>query len=359
MPFGFIDTQYVDLPSGLDEGYLRGLQTRSGLSVAQMIQEVDSAMDAINAGASPLVADLVSFTDDPVAGGRGTSTKKVMRAGEYTMGRPQRSARTGHMLPLEKYEMVIGFTEDGLEEISLEAFRQELSDMVAGYERFYLAQTLYRLFAAGEVAVDQGTAVLSPGFAGSGTGANVFGGVYPDGSVIAGGYTHYGYTAPASLATTIDTFVARLERWHTPPFDLIASPAMMDHVVALSGFVTAGSALVRPAMGTAEALVDATNYLGVLNGKIRVRHEIEGIGASKHLAIFKSYGAFDSRNPLSWRYDPMKGREAFVRSRALYPLAEATALQWLGIGVGDRVGAAVIFADTAPGAYVDPTITIV
>jgi hypothetical protein len=357
--FGYIDTTYVDLPAGLDEGYLRGLETRSGLSVAQMITEVDSAMGTINEGANPLVADLVGFTSDPVGPVRGTSTKRVMRAGEYVMGRPQTSSRSGHMLPIAKFEMVIGFTEDGLEDISLQSFRQELEDMVAGFERFYLAETLTRMFSSGEVQVDAGTAVLSPGFAGSGTGSNVFEGVYPDGSPVPGSYTHYAYSTVANLQTTIDTYVGRLKRWHSAPFDMIASPSMMADIAALSGFVSAGSALVRPAQGDAEALVDASNYIGVLDGQIRVRHAVDGIGSGKHAAIFKSYGSFDSRNPLSWRYDPLKGRDAFVRSRHLYPLADATALQWVGVGVGDRASAVLLFVDTAPSAYEDPTITIV
>lgn len=359
MPFGYVDTTYVDLPAGIDDDYLRGLQTRSGLSVAQMVQLVDEAMGAINAGADPLVADLTSFTDNPVAGSRGTSTKRVQRAGEYTLGRPQKSSRAGHMLPIGKFEMMLGFTEDGLEEISLTAFQQELDDMVAGFEQFYLGETLTRLFSPAEVAVDAGTTVTSPGFAGSGTGDNVFSGVYPDGSALPGGYTHYAVSTNAAIATAISTYTARLQRWHTPPFDLVGTSGAISLIEALSGFVDAGSVLVRPGSGTDEALVDPNTYVGVLNGKIRVRHPVIGLGSTNHLAIFKSYGAFDPRNPLAWRFDPLRGRDAFVRSRASYPLAEAIALQWLGVGVGDRASAVLIHADaSAPGVYAAPTITI-
>lgn len=359
MPFGIIDTTYVDLPAGIDDAYVRGLQTRAGLSVADMIREVDAAMTAINEGADAIVADLTFQTSDVQAGVRGIGTKTVMRAGEYTVGRGQQSKRASHMLPIAKYEVVTGFTEDGLEAISLSSFRQELNDIVQAYQRFYVAQTLDRLFSAAEVPVDEGTSVLSPGFAGSGTGANVFGGNYPDGTALPGGYTHYAYTSVANLATAIKTYTARLLKWHTGPFELIASPSALDLVTALPGFVFAGSPLIRPAQGTAEALVDPANYVGVLNGVLRVRKAVEGIGSTNHIAIFKSYGQFDSRNPLAWRWDPIKGKDVFTRSRALYPLADSVVLQWLGIGVYDRVGAALIYVNDAAVAYVAPTISIV
>lgn len=361
MPFGIIDTKYVDLPAGIDDAYLRGLETRSGLSVAQMVQDLDSALATINEGADPLVAALTAVTSNPVGAVRGTSTKKIGRAGEFTVARPQQSSRAGHMLPIAKIEMGLGFTEDGLEEISQDAYHQELDDMVMGFQRYYLAEALGRLFKSNEVPVDQNTSVVSPGFAGSGTGNNVFTGVYPDGSDLGGGYTHYHYSSPANLMTAINTAMAKLEKWHTAPFDLVGSSAFITDLITQAGtnFVYAGSPLIRPAQGTAEALVDPGDYIGVLLGKIRVRQAYAGIGSTKHGAIFKSYGAFDARNPLAWRYDAMRGRDAFVRSRHIFPLVDAVALQWLGFGANDRAGAALFFVDTAPGAYVDPTITIV
>lgn len=360
MAFGIIDTTYVDLPVGIDAAYVQGLETRSGLSVAEMIRMVDAAVATINEGVDPLVADLSTPTSSPVGNVRGTSTKQVMRAGEYTLALPQQSSRVGHMLPIEKFELGMGFTEDGLEEITMDAFREELEDTVNAFQRFYLVQALRRLFSSAEVPVGERTSVLSPGFAGSGTGNNVFGGVYPDGSALPGGYTHYAYTAPANLMAAINTYVGRLRKWHPGPYEMIASPAALSDVIAQAGsnFVSSGSALVRPGQGTAEALVDASTYVGVLNGEIKVRAAVEAIGATKHLSIFKSYGAFAPGNPLAWRYDPQKprGRDAYVVSRALYPMADAIAQQWLGFGVNDRAGAVNIFIDTAPGAYVDPSI---
>lgn len=360
MAFGIIDTTYVDLPVGIDAAYVQGLETRSGLSVAEMIRMTDAAIAAINEGVDPLVADLCTPTSSSVGSVRGTSTKQVMRAGEYTLALPQQSSRVGHMLPIEKFELGSGWTEDGLEEITMDAFREELEDTVSAFQRFYLVQALRRLFGSGEVPVGERTTVLSPGFAGSGTGNNVFTGVYPDGSALPGGYTHYAYTAPANLMAAIKTYVGRLSKWHPGPYEMIASPTALADVITQAGsaFVPSGSVLIRAAQGTAEALVNPDDYVGVLNGNIKVRQAVESIGGTKHLSIFKTYGQFAAGNPLAWRYDPMKpkGRDAYLVSRALYPMADAIAQQWLGFGVNDRAAAVNIFIDTAPGAYVDPTI---
>lgn len=365
MAFGYIDTSYVDLPAGLDENYLRTLETASGLSVAQMIQEVDAAMQAVNTGLNPLIADLVFPTSGAAGKTRGTSTKIVQRAGEYTYSRPQTSDRVATMLPIHKIDMVLGFTEDGLNDITLDSFRQELDDMVDGFKRYYLAAVLDRLFSNAEIAVDnKNTTSLSPGFAGSGTGSNVFSGIYPDGSVIAGGYTHYSYTtSTAGIITWLDAAITQMGRWNDGEFDLIASDAFITTLIAAANtagkpVVMAGSSLVRVGSGTSEAVVDADKYIGVYGGRVRIRKGVTGFG-DKNAALVKTYGQFDSRNPLAWRYDGRRGRDAIVRSRESFPLADAIALQYLGFGVSNRTGAALLYYDAAAGAYVNPTITIV
>lgn len=236
--------------------------------------------------------------------------------------------------------------------------------MVAGFQRFYSAGVLDRLFSNAEIPVDDTTAVVSPGFAGSGTGTNVFTGVYPDGTDIAGGYTHYSFgTTDASIITWLDSETAKLEKWQTGPFDLIASPAFMTALVAAAAaaskpVIMSGSALVRLPDSQAEALVDAGTYFGVYGGKVRLRYGVNGFG-DLHAALFKSYGAFDDRNPVAWRYDPLRGPDAFVRSRTLFPLADAVALQWLGFGVGNRTAASLFYRNAGAVAYVNPTISIV
>lgn len=364
MPFGLIDTTYIDLPAGIDEGYLRGLQTRSGLSVAEMIQRTDAAMTAVNAGADPLVAALSYRTASPTAAGRVTATKRVQRAGEYVYSNPQYVARKAHMLPVVDWDIVLGFTEDGLQRISMTAFEDELQGMVDAFGRLYLAEALNRLFSNAEVAVDQNTTAVSPGFAGSGTGTNVFDGVFPNGETIGGGYTHYAFgTTDASIVTWLNTTIAQMERWIAPPYDLVASSTFIAAlqaaaITAGTPIILSGSALIRLPDTQAEALVDQGQYMGVYGGKVRIRHGVTGFG-DNHAALFKTYGAYDERNPLAWRYDPLYGPDAFVRSNSYFPLAEAVAKQWLGFGVGNRTAASLFYRAGGAVAYVNPTIAII
>jgi hypothetical protein len=258
------------------------------------------------------------------------------------------------MLPLRGYDASMGFTEDGLESMSLSRIIKNIETMFASWKRLHRKEALKRLFSKAEIRVDKKTVLTSPGFAGSGTGDNAFTGTYPDGGALGGGYTHYFSTTSAALATALATALAQLRKWQMGPFDLVAPQAMVDVVAALPKFVSAGSELIRQGSGTAEALVDANTYVGVYDGDVRVRKAIVDT-SSPNIAIFKTFGPLNANNALAWRYDEVKGRGAVVRSRSLYPLDQAVLRQDFGIGVNNRTAAALIFVDAEADPYVDPT----
>jgi hypothetical protein len=156
---------------------------------------------------------------------------------------------------------------------------------------------LTRLFSSAEVRVDRNTSVLSPGFAGSGTGTNVFSAPYPNGTAVAGGYTLYSRVASAGLDAEIKRVTTELKKWNPGPFEAIGGQAMIDLVVALPGFVKAGSELVAQGSGTAVASVDPKLYVGVLNGEIKVQVPLVETN-DLNLSIFKSFGNFAANNPL-------------------------------------------------------------
>ena len=62
MPFGYLDTQYIDFPPGIDEQYLRGLSSRAGVSFADLLETLDERLQAFNGVVDPLVASLISVT---------------------------------------------------------------------------------------------------------------------------------------------------------------------------------------------------------------------------------------------------------------------------------------------------------
>lgn len=358
MAFGLIDTSYIDFPNNVDDAYLRGLTTRAGVQFTEIARRLDSALGGLNEGVDALLATMLAppTTRIVAAGGR-TSGMKTTRRSQYTLARPQLVERKAHMLSIDEHEIALGFTEDGLMEMSLDDIQANIDALVAGFETTHRVETLSRLFSSAEIPVDHlgKTAQTSPGFAGSGTGQNVFEAVYPDGSALPGGYTHYYRDTTANAIALIKSMRDRLKKWHQPPYDLLGSQAVIDIIRASADFVASGSMLVRPGLNTAEALVSAEDYIGVLHGDIRVRHATE-LWTEANFVVWKSYGNLSERNPLVWRYDPLRGPDAYVKSRELYPLAEAVAIHKFGVNVNDRTGAALGLL-AASGSYAPPTLT--
>lgn len=360
MPFGYLDTRYIDFPAGVDVAYIQGLRTRAGVDFPRVLREIDSRLATLNTTLDPLVASLITPTTEQVADTTGPTAFIVDERGEFTVARPQLAEGGAHMLPLRGYDVSLGFTEDGLEAMSLNRILTNVDSLLLGMRRLYRRQALIRLTSDAEIRVAARTTVTSPGMAGSGTGDNVFPRTsYPDGTALPGGYTHYYAVGAGTLAATLKAARDRLKRWHAGPYDLIAPAAQIDLIAAIApgdpqnGFVSAGSALIRAGTGTAEAQVDAAMYLGVLFGDVRVHMAIDDY-SDPVTAIYKSYGALDPRNPLAWRYDELKGRNAVLRYRALYPLDQAVVKQDFGVGVNDRTAAVLIENGAAP--YSAPTI---
>ncbi|OJW05788.1 MAG: hypothetical protein BGO39_05010 [Chloroflexi bacterium 54-19] len=356
MPRGILDTSYIDLPAGLDEAYIRGLQNRAGVDFTRILAELDQRLRALNTGVDPLVPALVKVTTEVETDTTQPVALQVEERSEYTIARPQMVEGQAIMIPIRNYDISLEFTEDGLMAMSLGRIMTNVDSVLLGIRRLHLLQTLNRLFSDAEIRVAKKTSVTSPGFAGSGTGSNVFTGPYPDGTALPGGYTHYVRDTTANRAAAITSALAMLKKWHKGPFDLIGSQTAVDAIAALgSDYVPVGSPLVRPAQGTAEALLDPDVYVGTYKGVIRVRVP-RTEWTDDTISIFKSYGDFADQNPLAWRYDEKIGREAYVRSRSLFPLDQAAVLQSFGVGVNNRVGAVNIkFA--ANGSYAAPALS--
>lgn len=356
MAFGLIDTSYIDFPSNVDNAYLRGLTLRSGMAFTEAAAILDAGLSRLNEGVDPLIALLLAPpTSEVVSQGGRTSRMVATKKSQYTIARPQLVERQAHMLAIDETEIAIGWTEDGLQEMSRDNYQAQVDGLVAGFEAMARAEALGRLFSDVEVPVEAGTSATSPGFAGSGTGGNAFTGLYPDNTPLPGGYTHYYRDTSANFIALVKSMRDRLKKWHQPPYDFIGSANMVSTLMADAAFVSAGSALIRVGVGTAEALVDAQIYLGVFDKDIRVHMALVDF-TSDHFAVFKTYGALNPRNPLIWRYDPLRGRDAYVRSRELFPLAEAVAMWKFGVNVNDRT-AATLARVAASGSYAAPTLT--
>jgi len=358
MTRGQIDTAFIDYPPNIDVSYVRGLTTRAGLRVTDLLNALDAEMTTLNTGVDPLVADLVAPpTSETFSRASRGDRMIVEKKSEYTMARPQFVRQRGHMLAIDEYEVAIGFTEDGLQEISIEAFNDNIRAMREAWESSIRREALVRLMDATPVPVDDDTTAVSPGLAGSGTGNDQFAGTFPDGTPInPATYTHYLQDTAANRAAVIKSAMALLRKWGPGPYDLVGSETFIAAVVALGApdFVPAGSSLVRVGSGTAEALVNATDYVGVYAGMIRVRQPIVD-WTSDHGVLFKTGGEFASTNPLIMRYDPLKGQDIYIRYRDFFPLSNAESIAKYGMNINNRVGAVAIRI-AASGGYLPPVI---
>lgn len=356
MTRGIMDTTWIDFPPNVDQNYVAGLQNARGVSFQRVLQIIDQRLAAFAATADPLVAALVSFTTESVAEGSTTSAFDLEEETEYGLPRPELAEQRAHMLPFRRYAKALGFTEEGLFEATEAQITRQVDNMLTTFTRGRMLHVLRRLFDDADHYVDRNTTAISPGFAGASSGDNAFTGTYPDGTALPGGYTHYYRDELADSDVAIASMLAQIKRWHPGPFDLIGSQAAIDQIITETGFVDAGSALVRPAQGEAEALVDSSRYVGVMNKEIRVWAPRLELGSTAHFAVFKTYGNFDARNPLSIRYDPRFGRGVEIRYRSFFPLDQAVMRARWGVGVNDRTAAALGYL-AAAGAYVAPTIS--
>lgn len=362
--FGYLDSQWVDLPDIFDESYLEGLRNQSGVDFPTILQEIDDRVGAFNQTADSLVAELSSVTREPTIEYADSLAFKFRPKGEYGMARPQRGELFGgYMLPLRTKSAAIGWTEEGLRKQNLPSILRNIDGLLKGARRQIRYDVIFRLYTNAEIPVEYSrTTATSPGFAGSGTGLNAYTVPYPNGVALPGGYTHYFRSDAAGRAAAIANARAiLLKQGHEPPYDIIASAAQVTALSAdTTNFVGVGSALIRPAPDQAAALVDPQKYIGVYQNEIRLRYAIDDF-TSDNIAVVKLYGPGDERNPLRIRLPddeglPNGGAALYVRSRDFYPLAEAEAITGWGVGIGNRTGTVLIHIDSS-GSYDPPTIT--
>lgn len=356
--FGYGDTSFIDLPDNIDPAYIDGLRTAAGVEFPRVLSEIDSRLTTFNGGLDPLLAALIYPTSETFTEGIKPVAFDVQEAGEYTLARPQFTDGAGTMLPIRKWDVSTAWTEDGLQEMSLARILAQLDSILLGLKVRARREILRRLFSDAEVRVDKKTTAVSPGLAGSGTGLNAFTDPFPSGGALPGGYTLYHRDTAANRAVVLKAARDKLKKWQSGPFDLVATQVELDAIVADStNFISAGSALVRQGPNVAEANVDPNVYIGVFDKDIRVRLEPIEDFTSAHWAIFRSFGNLNPQNVLAWRYDSRagRGRDAYLRSRQLFPLALAEVIQRYGIGVSNRTAAAVGLI-AASGGYVAPTV---
>lgn len=358
MTRGFIDSKYISFPPNIDVSYVEGLKTADGTTFSRVLQEINTRLTTFNGGLDPLLADLLYVTDEPFAESLAPVAFEVEESSEYTLPRAQFAESTASQLPIRSWDLATGWTEEGLLDMPFNKIMLQIDSILLGLKTNHRKQVFKRLFSDAEIAIDpkRRTTGTNPGFAGSGTGLNVYDTPFADGSPVPSGYTFYHRDSEANLSTALKAMRAKLAARQSGPFDLIGPGNMIDKVTALPEFLRAGSSYRNEGSGVSVANVDPDIYLGTLFDDVLVRHPIKDF-SDPNLAMFKTYGALSNQNALAHRFDsrPGRGREARIRYRDLFPLSQAVVLQRYGIGVANRTAAALLRVGES-GGYTAPTI---
>jgi hypothetical protein len=352
---GIVDSQFVSFPPNIDQRYLQQIETADGVTFDQLIARINGPVAAFNATIDPFVAELIAPPTTKVTViSRAPGRFEVVRRGDYDNARSQKPGKAyGHAIPIWANDAGLGFTEKGLRKMTADDITAEIEEALNGFRFIHRRDVLGRLFDNAEVPVDDmgTTTMLSPGFAGSGTGLNAFQAKFFPNMIeaVPNDYSHYWRVASGSLATGLKAMRDQHRKWYrTGKFDFVGSEAMTDAIVALGeggGFIRAERAFIREGSANTVAQVDGDTYLGIFDDDVWVRKPIEDF-TSMHGFLFQPLGALNPRNPLAWRYDPKAGNGAgkgvYVRSDSAWPLDQATLIQEGGIGVNNRVGAELL-----------------
>ena len=362
---GYRDLSSVILPPAQDLAALRKFQLADGTSQEQLFSELVVAASGLAGefARHPLWRSLVSFQDDPAVNYAAGASSYADAFTEYGRGTPQHAERSGHMLPLRKWDAQLGWTWAKLKEMGLSEGQDDINLAIDRMRNRYRQQAIQRLLQRGDdsgAGKGLGTSGYSPGFATAASVTNVdftppaFGG-----TTFTDTHEHYVAAAGGWTAAIIEDMEAELmEHGHAPTYRLLISGADEGTVTGLTGFVKAaplayqlgsGSAVAQP---EEEDSADGFRFIGSYqNTRVYVTP-----GMPQYYGFsYRSYGALSPRNPVRVRVEKGQSAPAFrvlsggaddeiksVRDLMLYIE--------LGVGVGDRTNGTTRYVNNATWA---------
>ena len=250
MAFGYLDSQNIDFATGQTESRLRNMQNRLGINFVEFINRVDGAVSAVN-DRSGLVADLTYLTSEDRKIGPYGASKVFQQSAEYSPPRPQKGSGSGWLLPLYENDIALGFTKKALDVMQIAQFEGELSTTVQAIQRGQRADVLTRLFSDAEEDLDNDGVGATPGFAGSGTGSNVYGGPTPPGVSTLNLYQRVASAGEIHLSRCQASWVTMLK---VSP----ATPSGTSRAVATSCCTTTHGKTAMPMPVNAHCLIAST-----------------------------------------------------------------------------------------------------
>jgi hypothetical protein len=357
------DLKQFGLPSYWDAAELEKFRLADGTTYDGLLADISAALAMANAQllADPIMASLCSVTTDMALEYRiGVSNGFEVHT-EY--GRPdaKRGATVGHMLPLIAYDRAFGWTWDFLRKARRAQIDADIASGIDDLANVFEQKVLTRLFKSTYDSV--GSSGRSMPWADGGTAESAYVPVaVPDrgGTFL---YTH-DHIAPLENITqaNLETAVENLwEHGYDGPFELLVSATDISswtNTTNVTGFVPRAHPLIRYGVTQDLSTLDES-YIGA----VETDYGVCALRASGRIptafwAVYKSFGAGDSRNPMKIRVgDYGLGAVLLAGDHVReYPLENAILFTEFGVGVGEDRCAAVVIKNHAD-TYADPTIT--
>lgn len=359
------DLKQWALPAGWDAARLAQLRLASGETYDGLIDDIAAGLSLANAALlrDPIIASLISVTDEmsleyPTGVSNGFEDHT-----EYSTPDAKRGKTTGHMLePIDK-DRQLGWTFDFLRKARRMQIDADIASAMADLRNVWQRTLLQRLFKSTYTGVGAGGRSMPVADGGTADGSYVPVNVPDRATAFAATHTHLLRLNGINQAN-LETAIAHLwEHGYDAPFDLLVSQADLaawSNTSNVTGWIKRADGLIRYGVQTDLASV-SDEYLAVIEtsayGPVRVRASARIPTA--YWAVYKSFGALDSRNVLAVRASDTWGLGAALLAGdhiRQFPLENALLRLEFFQGVQNRVGAAVVENDTS-GSYADPTIS--
>jgi hypothetical protein len=353
------DLKQFAIPATWDAAYLRNLAFGENKTYDDLITDIANGLSIANGLilSDPLYASLVSTTDEMTTEYRTGAANEFQPHAEYTPPDAQRAGVTGSMLPLLPWDYKFSWTWDMLRKARQSQIDSDIAAALEGLQNRYQKSILTRLFKNTFDPVGTGRSVpLADGGTADSTYIPV---AKPDrGGTFLYTHNHFKFLDGITMAN-LETAIGSLwEHGADAPFDLVVSYLDLATWQGLSGWVNLAPQGITVGISTPVANI-GSEYIGAITTKYGVVYvRASGRIPTAYWAVYKSYGALDSRNALIVRESPTYGTGAVLMAGdhiRQYPLENAILFTEFGVGVQDRVGAVAVF-NTNGGAYVIPTI---
>lgn len=366
MALGRRDTSSLVMLTGWDATELAKQALADGTTYATIVSQMRAALAALNREwASDWYTNMYSIQDKMELSYRVGSSNGFERFTEYGRADARRAKTEGHMLPLIKFDRVLGWTWSYLRDAWMEQISADIADGIKDARDRRRKSLLTRVLQRGDDSGAYnglGATGYSPGFATDEGSTSVdYDPPNFEGTSFDNTHEHYvGITG--SLYTNAlfqDAYDELREHGHELPYEFLLGPSDRSTVEGLSKFTEVQQPLLRYG-STQDIATVSSEYFGTWDGKFRLR-EVRGMPRYWGFA-YKTYGRLSQRNPLRVRVRKGEGTNWSIiampdpnESNGSFPLQNLMLFTEFGVGVGDRTNGTARY--TVSATWADGTAT--